>query len=165
LKQTLFVDIENIYNLYGESMYRYLSIKLGSEVDAEDVLQSVLCRLVRYSLRMRLARYPRAFVFCVARNEAIRFLKNKICAANQVRTFDEISQAIGKTVAGPDEESTRLISKALALLPAEQREVIILKVFEGLTFREIAGACGESQNTVASRYRYGLQKLRAVVEK
>jgi len=53
-------------------MYRYLNAKLGSASDAEDVLQEVFCRLVRYSARLRLARRPRAFVFRVARNEARR---------------------------------------------------------------------------------------------
>ena len=45
-------------------------------------------------------------------------------------------------------------------LPAEQREVVHLKVFEGMTFQEIADLCGESINTVASRYRYAIEKLR-----
>jgi RNA polymerase sigma-70 factor (ECF subfamily) len=45
-------------------------------------------------------------------------------------------------------------------LPPEQREVVHLKVFEGLTFQEIADLAGESINTVASRYRYALEKLR-----
>jgi RNA polymerase sigma-70 factor (ECF subfamily) len=49
-------------------------------------------------------------------------------------------------------------------VPQNQREVLILKILEGLTFREIAAANGESINTIASRYRYGLEKLRALLE-
>ena len=56
---------------------------------------------------------------------------------------------------------TRLmIDQALRRLPAEQREVLYLKVYEGMTFQEIAVAIGEPLNTVASRYRYALEKLR-----
>lgn len=158
------MNIEKLYGLYGESMYRYLSVKLGSALDAEDVLQQVLCRLVRYPLKIRLVRNPRAYVFRMARNEANRFLRSRLRAGHEAGSISEIAAAIEQTISGPDEGSTRHISEALAKIPAEQREVIVLKVFEGLTFREIAGMRGESQNTVASRYRYGLEKLRQVME-
>ncbi len=52
------------------------------------------------------------------------------------------------------------LEQALRALPADQREVVHLKVFEGLTFQEIADVTGESINTAASRYRYAMNKLR-----
>ena len=45
-------------------------------------------------------------------------------------------------------------------LPADQREVIHLHVFEGMTFQQVADTTGESINTIASRYRYAIAKLR-----
>jgi RNA polymerase sigma-70 factor (ECF subfamily) len=53
------------------------------------------------------------------------------------------------------------LSNALGELPAEQRAVVHLKLWEGLTFETIAETLGLSPNTAASRYRYGLDKLRA----
>jgi len=53
------------------------------------------------------------------------------------------------------------IERALLALPAEQREVVHLKIYEGMTLQEIADATGESINTVASRYRYAIEKMRA----
>ena len=47
---------------------------------------------------------------------------------------------------------------------AEQREVVYLHVFEGMTFQQIAGTSGESINTIASRYRYALARLRELVK-
>ena len=61
----------------------------------------------------------------------------------------------------PDEKLA--LEQALGQLPAEQREVVHLKVWEGLTFQEIADLTGESLNTAASRYRYAMEKLRAVL--
>ena len=51
--------------------------------------------------------------------------------------------------------------KCLATLPAEQREVIVLKIWHEYTFEQIGGLLELSPNTVAGRYRYGVKKLRA----
>jgi RNA polymerase sigma-70 factor (ECF subfamily) len=67
-------------------------------------------------------------------------------------------------IEGRDEKSENLLAESLARLPEEQREVISLKVFEGFTFNEIARICGLTTNTAASRYRYGLSKLRSFLE-
>src|ERR1017187_4161428 len=61
----------------------------------------------------------------------------------------------------PDEQTFRAaLAGALAELPAEQRAVVHLKLWDGLTFEQIAGALDIPLNTAASRYRYGLDKLR-----
>jgi RNA polymerase sigma-70 factor (ECF subfamily) len=65
----------------------------------------------------------------------------------------------------PDETpEERAAMECLAELPVEQREVIVLKVWHGCTFEEIAGLLEISPNTAAGRYRYGLQKLRNKLE-
>ena len=56
------------------------------------------------------------------------------------------------------------LERGLRLLKPEQREVVHLHVFDGLTFREIAAASGASINTVAARYRSGLAKLRVLLD-
>jgi RNA polymerase sigma-70 factor (ECF subfamily) len=55
------------------------------------------------------------------------------------------------------------LETALASLPVEQREVVVLKVYEGLSFKEIAELTDISINTIASRYRYAIEKLRGVL--
>jgi RNA polymerase sigma factor (sigma-70 family) len=56
-----------------------------------------------------------------------------------------------------------LLEDALRDLPPEQREVVHLHVFEGLTFKEIASEAGASINTVAARYRYALARMRTAL--
>jgi RNA polymerase sigma-70 factor (ECF subfamily) len=56
-----------------------------------------------------------------------------------------------------------MLEQAIRDLPPEQREVLHLKAFEGLTFQEVARITAESIDTVGSRYRYALEKLRAVL--
>lgn len=145
-------------------MYRYLTAKLGSASDAQDVLQEVFCRLVRYRMRLKLVRKPRVFVFRVARNEANRFLRARIQNNGALRSIETSSGAFLCAYAGPDLPTERLVADALAQLPGDQREAVVLKIFEGLTFREIAAVCQEPVPTVASRYRYGLEKLRGLLE-
>ncbi len=54
--------------------------------------------------------------------------------------------------------------RCLTELPVEQREVIVLKIWHGCTFEEIGGLLEVSPNTVAGRYRYGLQKMKLKME-
>ena len=60
-------------------------------------------------------------------------------------------------------ERRRFVAGALAQLPQEQRQVVVLHVLSSLRFREIAQQTGESVNTIQSRYRYGLAKLQSLL--
>ena len=62
------------------------------------------------------------------------------------------------------QETAERVRRILAGLPAEQSEVVTLKHWEDLTFAEIAEVLGISQNTVASRYRYAMEKLQRSLE-
>jgi RNA polymerase sigma-70 factor (ECF subfamily) len=158
------LDLEELYERHGESLYRYLAFRLGSAEDAEDVLQEAFSRFARYDLRWRLVRNPQAFVFRVARNEANRFLKRKLGRREGERMIAAGGLgAFAAAFAAPEEPSLALLLRRAGELPAEQKEAVYLKVFDGLTFKEIAAVCGISSNTAASRYRYGIEKLRQAV--
>jgi len=55
------------------------------------------------------------------------------------------------------------LEQALKALPPEQREVVHLHVYEGMTFQEVAHATAESINTVSARYRYAVDKMRRLL--
>ena len=155
------MNLEELYERHGENLYRYLLFKLGSAEDAQDVVQEAFCRFARYDLRWRLVRDERAFVFRVARNEANRFLRRRLGRREGERMI--AAGGLGGFSAAfvaPDEPALTLLLQRAGELPAEQREAVYLKVFDGLTFKEIASVCGVTANTAASRYRYGIEKLR-----
>jgi RNA polymerase sigma-70 factor (ECF subfamily) len=155
------LNLEELYGSHGERIYRYLLFKLGSAEDAEDALQEAFCRFARYDLRWKLVRDPQAFVFRVARNEANRFLKRKLGRREGERVIAEGAvRGFAAAFASPEEPSLALLLRRAGDLPADQREAVYLKVFNGLTFKEIGSVCGVSANTAASRYRYGIEKLR-----
>ena len=158
------MNLEELYDRYGEKLYHYLVLKLGSCQDAEDTMQEVFYRFSRYSVRWKWVKNPKAFVFKVARNEANRFLKKKVARQKAMQQNINHANSILSIIQGPDEKSEKLLAESLAKLPDDQREIIMLKVFEGMTFKEISSIYGLPINTAASRYRYGLSKLRFLLE-
>ena len=145
-------------------MYNYLTIKLGSSQDAEDVLQEVFYRVLKYRVRLQFKRNPSAYLFQIARNEAVNHLKKRKKNLKAHHSKQELSNVIEGSLKGPDPEALDWASNVLAKIPEDQREVIVLKFFEDLTFKEIARVCGVSMGTITSRYRYGMQKLRKLME-
>ncbi len=148
--------LSEIYDILASGLYGYLRGMLGASEDAEDALQEVFAKLAEHRRKLVRVENPRAYVFAVARNEALRLIKLK-----RRVTFEDNEHVLfapAVTREGPaltPEEA----HGAIARLPAVQREVIILKIYEGFTFDEIGRLTGVSPNTAASRYRYGLGKL------
>ena len=153
------MKLDELYDLYGDALYRYLTLRLGSLQDAEDVLQETFVRLARYGEdRRRFIRDPKAFAFRCAHNEANRFWKRRLRHRDGEAAFRP--ELVSRLFRGPDETSEVRLGAALAGLSAEQREAVVLKEFESLTFRAIGAVCRVSANTAASRYRYGMARLR-----
>lgn len=146
-----------LYDAYGASLYRYALMLLADASAAEDAVQQVFATLLRRPPRPdNEAHYLRRAV----RNECYSTLRRR-----RVRQDDVAHAGIALESAGEElPAETRIgLERALAGLPAEQREVIALHVFEGQTFQEISDGTGESINTVASRYRYALARLRQML--
>ncbi len=158
------VNLEELYDAYGAGIFRYLLVRLGSVPDAEDVLQETFVRFARYSVRWKWVRNPKMFVLRVARNEANRFLRRRIRRTRGETENPDREQGFAAAFAAPGEERHALVLKRLDELSADQKEIIHLKVFEGMTFKEIGAVCGVSPNTAASRYRYGIARLRKAME-
>jgi RNA polymerase sigma-70 factor (ECF subfamily) len=158
------VELDTLYDRFGESLYRFLLVKLGSPEDARDVLQETFCRLARYTIRWPFVRDPKAFVFKAARNEANRFLRRwRLGPAREISNPGWLEGVLAAYEI-PNPEIGILLQTMMDHLSAEQREVLSMKVFDGLTFKEIGSVCGISANTAASRYRYAVARLRSAVE-
>lgn len=138
-----------LYDRYADGLHHLLVAILGSTTDAEDALQEVFVKLA--CGRMARVRDLRAYLFTAVRHEAYNMLRR--------RRRERPLEAVDLETAGTATPSSD-IQALLHQLPIEQREVIALKVYEGMTFSEIAAIVKASPNTVASRYRYGIEKLR-----
>lgn len=144
-----------LYDLYGPSLYRYAVMLLASASDAEDVIHQVFAALLKQTAIENDAGYLRRAV----RNECYSVLRRRRTRPLVAMPVPFL-EPVGET-ARPEERLA--LEQALRELPAEQREVVHLHVYEGMTFQQIADGCDESINTIASRYRYALTKLRDVL--
>jgi RNA polymerase sigma-70 factor (ECF subfamily) len=151
-----------LWDRYAKDLLAYLQAILCSLHDAEDVLQMVFVRIVRKRHQLAKARCLDAYIFRIARNEALRLIgRRKIDLT--AKTVKE-PWLIKSESSRQSQELTEGLQKALARLPQTQREVIVMKTYRQKTFLEIAQLLELSQNTVASRYRYGMEKLKILLE-
>ena len=154
--------LEMIWNVYGSDLLGYLVSIFCSRDEAEDTLQDVFVTIARKRAAVAKARLLKPYLFRLARNAALNRLEHN--KRNPERT-GEVSQwlALDAEVEVRNEQSEQ-VEAALALLPEEQRSVIVLKFYRHKTFREIGQVLEISGNTAASRYRYGMDKLRGLLK-
>jgi RNA polymerase sigma-70 factor (ECF subfamily) len=154
-----------LYDAHGEALYGYLMALLGSPEEAEDALQEVFARLLSKPRRLARLKDAQAYLFRAARNEAFSRLRHRVVRERGAQVLHQ-TQSILEAAAGGkvSQEEVDEVNDAVRQLPPEQREVIVLKFFHGMTFTEIGKVVSVSPNTAASRYRYALDKLRAVLK-
>lgn len=144
--------LQQFYAENRQGLFTYALSLTGNRAAAEDAVHSAILRLLR---RPWLPRELRPYAYRCVRNSAIDEWRRR-----QPRD-DEQTIFAAET---PDPALTEHLTMLLAQLAGDEREVIVLKVYDGLTFREIAAVKRCSLNTVASQYRRGMEKLRALYQ-
>ncbi|HIJ72282.1 MAG TPA: RNA polymerase sigma factor [Planctomycetes bacterium] len=154
-----------IYQKYRIYLLRIATALLNDTALAEDVVHDVFLRFAlsakRIKLKGSLKAYLRACVVNDVRSRA-RAAKRYSCLG-----LDEIEPAAVTENESEHwiilEEQSKRISGALVQLSFEQREAVVLRLNGGMKFREIADLQNVSVKTIQSRYRYGLNKLRSIL--
>jgi RNA polymerase sigma-70 factor (ECF subfamily) len=144
------LEIREIYEQHGTTLFRRAYAWLGDRASAEDAVHSVFTRLVDRGcdgVRDIEAYLHRALSHELARS-ASRQRHESLAAAEFV-----VAREVG------DSAETERVNLALASLPPEQRDVVVLHLYADLTFERIATLLAVPPNTVASRYRYAREKL------
>ena len=159
-------SLEQILDEHGDAVFSFLLQLTRSEADARDLFQELCRRLVENPRLLDSARDPRGFLLQSARNQFIDLTRRRDArsrAHERARLWDEVARLF-QASHDPDEAAFRAaLDTALGQLPEDQRTVVHLKLWEGLTFDAIAQLLGLSPNTAASRYRYGVDKLRTLL--
>lgn len=153
--------LSRLYDDHAQAIFALLLNLTRNESDTRDVLQELFVRIARRPELLAAVQNERAFMLRLATNAAIDLSRRHHARDRKhERLAAECNHAFAKT-ADPDEQSFRqALDHSVAALPFEQRIVVHLKLWEGLTFEAIAELLAIPLNTAASRYRYGLDKLR-----
>jgi RNA polymerase sigma-70 factor, ECF subfamily len=155
-------DMERLYDDHAQALFAFLLNLTRDENDTRDVLQEVFVKLARQPDLIGGARDERAFLIRLAHNAAIDLMRRRGARERRHEQAGAEKTSPFAPSTDPDETAFRQeLSIALEELPDEQRAVVHLKLWEGLTFEQIAAVLSIPPNTAASRYRYGLDKLRA----
>jgi RNA polymerase sigma-70 factor, ECF subfamily len=128
-----------------------------SQADAEDVVQEAFIRCWRSRQRVE---SPAAYLYACIRHCALDWMRGRTRRQRRESIVARSEAEPLFTVRIEQEERRVAIETALRNLPSNQAEVIVMKIWGGLTLEQIAAALGTSVNTIASRYRYALTKLR-----
>ncbi|MGD0016230.1 MAG: sigma-70 family RNA polymerase sigma factor [Verrucomicrobiia bacterium] len=154
-------ELERLYDEHAQALFAFLLNFTRHEADARDVLQEVFLKLANRPQLLDGVLEVRAFLIRLAHNQAIDLMRRR---ATREKNYDQLaaeSETVFAPSADPDEVAFRKsLAEALGELPTDQCAVIHLKLWEGITFEAIAEALSISPNTAASRYRYGIDKLR-----
>lgn len=146
-----------LYDLSARRLVRYAVTLTRNQHDAEDAVQAVLLRLAARPKLLAAAERPWAFLLRMVRNEALGIVRRKKRSTLVSNLADLTPRRFADEV--ELEDTHRAVWKALRQLPTEQAEVVVLRIWEGMTFAEIGEVLEISQNTAASRYQYAVQKL------
>ena len=153
-----------VYEAYKNLLLKIACALLNNRSAAEDVVHDVFVTLIESIDRLRVNGSLKGFLICCLINRVQNFNR-----AAKLRETDALKDDLRACASSrPDqwiEQSEELdqLHDALGQLPYEQREVIALHLRGKATFRQIAQIQSVSINTAQSRYRYGIEKLRAIL--
>ena len=153
-----------IYEKYRHYLLTLATALLQDVNAAEDVVQDVFVRFARSGRRLGLGGSLKSYL----RTSVINGIRNRM-RDNRTHGHAELCDDCMDSKSASSEswvilnEDSMRIKNALAQIPFEQRQAVVLHLCGEMTFREIADLEEQSLKTIQSRYRYGLEKLRAIL--
>lgn len=147
------MDAAELFQCYGNSVYRLAWSYTGSRQDAEDVTQTVFLKLLEGRARLEVGK-EQAWLFQVTVNEC-RSLWRKLSR----HRWEPLEEAAG--LAAPEERS---VLKLVMDLPAGDRAVLYLFYYEGYSTQEVGELLGHSQTAVTTRLQRARKKLKERLE-
>lgn len=167
---------EVLVTRHRKAIYNFILRFVRDAAQAEDVLQDTFLRVIKGADAYEKQAKFTTWLYTIARNlcvDASRRGKHRKAASLDAPVGDEDGAALIDLVAGGDAGADKQaisrelgvrLKKAIESLPDEQREIFLLREVSDLQFNEIAQIVGCPENTVKSRMRYALEKLREALE-
>ena len=159
---------ETLLTRHEKGVYRFALRMLGDSMSAEEVTQESFLRVIQSASRYKAKASFRNYLYRIARNLCLDLLRKR---PREPRPPDldvgspGTPEGIADANPGPENhvgatQLRRAIRRALATLPADQREAFLLKEVKDMKLQDVAAVTGANLNTVKSRLRYALAHLR-----
>jgi RNA polymerase sigma factor (sigma-70 family) len=145
-------EIRQLYDRHGPALMLYARSLVTDGGAAEDVVHGVFLKLLRHTRIVLEA--PAAYLYRAVRNAALNAKRDR---SRETPLQEQVGWLNHRDC---EPEAALALQQGLQALTEEQREAVIMRIWSGMTLEEVAAATEVSINTVASRYRYALAKLR-----
>lgn len=157
---------------HQKPLFNYILKLVGNRDDAADLSQRVFIRCFKSLKKLKEKDKFNSWLYSIAVNQVRDHWRKR----KEILSLDDegegVSPAENLTDSSPEpdklaesESRAELVRKALHMLPPEQKEVLVLKIYQDLKFTEIAEIIGAPLNTVKSRLYYGLSAMRKIFKK
>ena len=156
--------LSDLYEEYYDKIARYVYVHIGNREEAEDITGEVFLKALQSLESYREQGVPmQGWLFRIAHNLTVDYLRKM----NKRRTvpFDSVVLQGNDNPANTAEKNIEFerVSEAMQELTTEQREVINLRFFGGLTSKEVGGVLGKSDGAVREMQRAAIEKLRGIM--
>jgi RNA polymerase sigma-70 factor, ECF subfamily len=146
--------VRYLYIRYADNVYGYVASIVRDEHEAEDITQQVFAKLITSIVKFEQREVPfSSWLLRLAHNAAVDHLRRRLATpVEEVRAADECADVHGS-------EDARAFGTALAALPEDQRNVVVLRHLVGLSPGEIAERLGRSENSIHGLHHRGRRAL------
>lgn len=157
---------DSLYQRHRAPLYRFLLRGCSNRAQAEDMFQDVWMNVIRASSNYQPSARFSTWLYRIAHNRLVDSYRQQ---KPTTEFDDELAETLADTQAGPEavhgnRELAQRLTRAIAELPLEQRTAFLLQEERTLSLEEIATVTGVGRETVKSRLRYALQKLKGVLD-
>ena len=153
--------LERVYNEYGRMILSVAYQITGDVGEAEDVLQDTMIRILRLSHTYKKGTNPKAWVLKVTKNSAVDKIKEK----KHTLSLEEISEKEkAQSAFEPQTLEQIMLRDALNTLSDEEKLIVKLRIYAGLSHSEIANVIEKNTVSVRKKYQRALEKLKNYCE-
>jgi RNA polymerase sigma factor (sigma-70 family) len=152
-----------VYEKYRLAMISVAAAMLRDRGAAEDVLHDVFVHFAQRAPELELKTSLKGYLMTAVMNAVRNSYRRKTSPVVGSENWDVAAAGEGQVELAEKKEELGRLREAIGQLPEEQREVVTLRLQGDMQFDEIARIVGANANTVRGRYRYGVEKLRALM--
>jgi RNA polymerase sigma-70 factor, ECF subfamily len=167
LKKSDLKAFDEIFHRYKKKIFHFCKLSIGSEEEAEEVVQSAFIAIWENRLIIDENRSFETYLFSIVRHHIYNILKRRTYRRAFLESLEHPDLQLDFSLENQIffNDLDLLLKKLLNTLPAKRKEIFMLSREEGLTYKQIGEKLGISENTVDSQIRNVLNYLRPILEK